>query len=181
MPSSYGISYKNGNRTLKKNQTSSGLQVICFIQDRPFCATSLFTERQKCWRIRKVKQLLMAKQWQVDWNLFCLQREKEKIVENRRQVKHLVSKSKETVRLKPRNPEEKNTSGVIVKALCDFKQDQVSFQMSKLNTYWYFYFLLYVAPTFSLSFILTCVSCVLCVLCDLWAHRRWSLRAMRLS
>uniref|UniRef100_A0AAX7T9J0 Desmoplakin b n=1 Tax=Astatotilapia calliptera TaxID=8154 RepID=A0AAX7T9J0_ASTCA len=53
-----------------------------------------------------------------------LEREKEKIVENRRQVKHLVSKSKEIVRLKPRNPEEKNTSGVIVKALCDFKQDQ---------------------------------------------------------
>ncbi|CAI5636937.1 unnamed protein product [Oreochromis niloticus] len=53
-----------------------------------------------------------------------LEREKEKIVENRRQVKHLVSKSKEIVRLKPRNPEEKNTSGIIVKALCDFKQDQ---------------------------------------------------------
>uniref|UniRef100_A0A3B4Y9Q9 Desmoplakin n=1 Tax=Seriola lalandi dorsalis TaxID=1841481 RepID=A0A3B4Y9Q9_SERLL len=50
--------------------------------------------------------------------------EKEKIMENKRQVQHLVSKSKSIVRLKPRNPEEKSSSPVIVKALCDFKQDQ---------------------------------------------------------
>ncbi|KAM6938946.1 desmoplakin-B [Lycodopsis pacificus] len=53
-----------------------------------------------------------------------LEREKEKIMENKMRVKHLVSKSKSIVRLKPRNPEEKSNSPVIVKALCDFKQDQ---------------------------------------------------------
>ncbi|XP_036374572.1 desmoplakin-like isoform X2 [Megalops cyprinoides] len=53
-----------------------------------------------------------------------LEREKEVILESKRQVQHLVSKSKSIVRLRPRNPEEKSTSPVIVKALCDFKQDQ---------------------------------------------------------
>lgn len=57
--------------------------------------------------------------------VLCLQREKEKIMENKRQVKHLVSSSKNIVRLKPRNPEEKSNS-IVIKALCDFKQDQVS-------------------------------------------------------
>uniref|UniRef100_A0A3Q3KR61 Desmoplakin b n=1 Tax=Monopterus albus TaxID=43700 RepID=A0A3Q3KR61_MONAL len=52
-----------------------------------------------------------------------LEKEKEKILENKRQVQHLVNKSKSIVRLKPRNPEEKG-SNVFVKALCDFKQDQ---------------------------------------------------------
>lgn len=46
-------------------------------------------------------------------------------MENKRQVQHLVANSKNIVRLKPRNPEEKSSSPVIVKALCDFKQDQV--------------------------------------------------------
>ncbi|XP_075901736.1 desmoplakin-B isoform X2 [Nelusetta ayraudi] len=55
--------------------------------------------------------------------LKALEREKEKIMENKRQVKHLVSCSKNIVRLKPRNPEEKSNS-IVVKALCDFKQDQ---------------------------------------------------------
>lgn len=56
----------------------------------------------------------------------CLpQREREKIMENKRQVQHLVANSKNIVRLKPRNPEEKSSSPVIVKALCDFIQDQV--------------------------------------------------------
>ncbi|XP_076579508.1 desmoplakin-B isoform X1 [Chaetodon auriga] len=53
-----------------------------------------------------------------------LEKEKEKIMENKRQVQHLVNSSKNIVRLKPRNPEEKSSSPVIVKALCDFKQDQ---------------------------------------------------------
>ncbi|KAM9358192.1 desmoplakin-B [Symphorus nematophorus] len=53
-----------------------------------------------------------------------LEREKEKIMENKRQVQHLVSSSRNIVRLKPRNPEEKSSSPIIVKALCDFKQDQ---------------------------------------------------------
>ncbi|XP_037829964.1 desmoplakin isoform X3 [Kryptolebias marmoratus] len=52
-----------------------------------------------------------------------MEREKEKILDHKLQVQHLVNKSKSIVRLKPRNPEE-NSSGVIVKALCDFKQDQ---------------------------------------------------------
>ncbi|XP_056893779.1 desmoplakin-A isoform X2 [Takifugu flavidus] len=54
-----------------------------------------------------------------------LEMEREKIKENKRQVQHLVAKSKNIVRLKPRNPEEKSSSPIIVKALCDFIQDQV--------------------------------------------------------
>ncbi|XP_073332986.1 desmoplakin-A-like [Pagrus major] len=53
-----------------------------------------------------------------------LEREKEKIMENKRQVHHLVNSSKNIVRLKPRNPEEKSNSPIIIKALCDFRQDQ---------------------------------------------------------
>ncbi|MBN3315832.1 DESP protein, partial [Atractosteus spatula] len=54
-----------------------------------------------------------------------LEKEKERIMENRRQVQHLMSKAKTVVQLKPRNPEEKSSSPVIVQALTDFKQDQV--------------------------------------------------------
>lgn len=69
--------------------------------------------------------LLICKQ--IVFSLFIhLQREKEKVMENKRQVQHLVTKSKSIVRLKPRNPEEKSSSPIIVRALCDFKQDQVS-------------------------------------------------------
>lgn len=57
----------------------------------------------------------------------CSQKEKERIVENKRQVQSLVNKSKTIVRLKPRNPEEKSSSQIIVQALCDFKQDQVGY------------------------------------------------------
>uniref|UniRef100_H3C7U6 Desmoplakin b n=1 Tax=Tetraodon nigroviridis TaxID=99883 RepID=H3C7U6_TETNG len=53
-----------------------------------------------------------------------LERERERIKGNKRQVQHLVANSKNIVRLKPRNPEEKSSSPVIVKALCDFIQDQ---------------------------------------------------------
>ncbi|KAJ0058719.1 hypothetical protein NL108_000412 [Boleophthalmus pectinirostris] len=53
-----------------------------------------------------------------------LEREKERIMENKRQVQSLVNKSKTIVRLKPRNPEDKSSSPIIVQALCDFKQDQ---------------------------------------------------------
>ncbi|KAM4557085.1 desmoplakin-A-like isoform 2-T2 [Fundulus diaphanus] len=55
-----------------------------------------------------------------------LEKEKERIMENKRQVQSLVSKSKSIVRLKPRNPEEKFAGHIMVKALCDFKQDQKS-------------------------------------------------------
>lgn len=48
-------------------------------------------------------------------------------MENKRQVQHLVNMSKNIVRLKPRNPDEKSSSPIFVQALCDFKQDQVSF------------------------------------------------------
>ncbi|KAF3835516.1 hypothetical protein F7725_028074 [Dissostichus mawsoni] len=53
-----------------------------------------------------------------------LEREKEIIMENKRQVQHLVHKSRNIVRLKPRNAEDKSNSQVIVKALCDFKREQ---------------------------------------------------------
>ncbi|KAK9539283.1 hypothetical protein VZT92_004399 [Zoarces viviparus] len=54
-----------------------------------------------------------------------LEREKERVMENKRQVQSLVNKSKTIVRLKPRNPEEKSSSPVMVQAICDFKQDQI--------------------------------------------------------
>ncbi|XP_037837839.1 desmoplakin-like [Kryptolebias marmoratus] len=53
-----------------------------------------------------------------------LESEKQRIMENKRQVQSLVSKSKSIVRLKPRNPEEKSNNPIMVQALCDFKQDQ---------------------------------------------------------
>ncbi|XDV26469.1 hypothetical protein PO909_030186 [Leuciscus waleckii] len=56
--------------------------------------------------------------------LKVLEKEKERMMESKRQVQTLVSKSKSIVCLKPRNPEEKSSGQVIVKALCDFKQDQ---------------------------------------------------------
>uniref|UniRef100_A0A8C9XTE9 Desmoplakin n=1 Tax=Sander lucioperca TaxID=283035 RepID=A0A8C9XTE9_SANLU len=54
-----------------------------------------------------------------------LEKDKERVMENKRQVQSLVTKSKTIVRLKPRNPEDKRNSRVIVQALCDFKQDQI--------------------------------------------------------
>uniref|UniRef100_A0A665VSF4 Desmoplakin a n=1 Tax=Echeneis naucrates TaxID=173247 RepID=A0A665VSF4_ECHNA len=53
-----------------------------------------------------------------------LEKEKGRIMENKRQVQSLVTKSKSIVRLKPRNPEDSSSSPVIVEAICDFKQDQ---------------------------------------------------------
>ncbi|KAK5869480.1 hypothetical protein PBY51_024190, partial [Eleginops maclovinus] len=53
-----------------------------------------------------------------------LESEKDIIMANKRQVQHLVNKSRSIVRLKPRNTDEKSSQQVIVKALCDFKQDQ---------------------------------------------------------
>ncbi|KAG1926656.1 desmoplakin isoform X2 [Pimephales promelas] len=53
-----------------------------------------------------------------------LEKEKERMIESKRQVQTLVSKSKNIVCLKPRYPEEKSSAPVMVKALCDFKQDQ---------------------------------------------------------
>ncbi|KAK2822454.1 hypothetical protein Q5P01_022519 [Channa striata] len=55
-----------------------------------------------------------------------LEKERDRIMENKRQVQSLLNKSKSIVRLKPRNPEEKSSSPIIVQALCDFKQDQKS-------------------------------------------------------
>ncbi|KAJ4936920.1 hypothetical protein JOQ06_001505 [Pogonophryne albipinna] len=54
-----------------------------------------------------------------------LEKEKERVVDNKRQVHSLVNKSKSIIRLKPRNPEEKSSSPVMVQAICDFKQDQI--------------------------------------------------------
>ncbi|KAK5621710.1 hypothetical protein CRENBAI_020135 [Crenichthys baileyi] len=56
--------------------------------------------------------------------LKSLELEKVTITNHKCQVQHLTAKSKSIVRLKPRNPEERSSSGVIVKALTDFKQDQ---------------------------------------------------------
>ncbi|XP_035027450.2 desmoplakin isoform X2 [Hippoglossus stenolepis] len=53
-----------------------------------------------------------------------LEKERERIMENKRQVQSLVSKSRTIVRLKPRNPEDKSPGPVIIQAICDFKQDQ---------------------------------------------------------
>ncbi|XP_060731394.1 desmoplakin-A isoform X2 [Tachysurus vachellii] len=53
-----------------------------------------------------------------------LEKEKERLMENKRQVQTLVNKSKNIVCLKPRNPEHTSSNRVVVKALCDFKQDQ---------------------------------------------------------
>ncbi|XP_037131652.1 desmoplakin-like isoform X2 [Syngnathus acus] len=55
-----------------------------------------------------------------------LEKEKERIMEHKRQVQSLVNKSKTIVRLKPRNPEEPTPTNtpIMVQALCDFKQDQ---------------------------------------------------------
>ncbi|XP_010774163.1 desmoplakin-like [Notothenia coriiceps] len=54
-----------------------------------------------------------------------LEKEKERVIDNKRQVHSLVNKSKSIIRLKPRNPEEKSSSPVMVEAICDFKQDQI--------------------------------------------------------
>ncbi|KAJ3595119.1 hypothetical protein NHX12_004424 [Muraenolepis orangiensis] len=48
-----------------------------------------------------------------------LEREKERIMENKRQVHSLVTKSKSIVRLRPRNPEEKSSSTVMKSILKD--------------------------------------------------------------
>ncbi|KAF7706892.1 hypothetical protein HF521_020146 [Silurus meridionalis] len=55
-----------------------------------------------------------------------LEKEKERFLENKRQVQTLVNKSKNIICLKPRNPEYKSNNIVIAKALCDFKQDKKS-------------------------------------------------------
>ncbi|XP_042625432.1 desmoplakin [Cyprinus carpio] len=53
-----------------------------------------------------------------------LEKEKDRIIDSKRQVQTLVSKSKNIVCLRPRNPEEKTSGPVIVKALCDLSQLQ---------------------------------------------------------
>ncbi|KAI5611195.1 desmoplakin isoform X1, partial [Silurus asotus] len=53
-----------------------------------------------------------------------LEKEKERFLENKRQVQTLVNKSRNIICLKPRNPEYKSNNIVIAKALCDFKQDK---------------------------------------------------------
>ncbi|KAG1941839.1 desmoplakin isoform X2 [Pimephales promelas] len=53
-----------------------------------------------------------------------LERERERLTEQRAMVQQLVLKSKSIIRLKPRNPEEKITGRILVQALCDFRQDE---------------------------------------------------------
>ncbi|KAM9307873.1 desmoplakin [Gastrophryne carolinensis] len=53
-----------------------------------------------------------------------LERERDKINEYKRQVQNLVNKSKKIVQLKPRNPDYRREKPIVLKALCDYKQDQ---------------------------------------------------------
>lgn len=53
-----------------------------------------------------------------------LEKEREKILEYKRQVQNLVNKSKKIVQLKPRNPDYRSNKPIILRALCDYKQDQ---------------------------------------------------------
>ena len=59
------------------------------------------------------------------WFYLQLQKEREKILEYKRQVQSLVNKSKKIVQLKPRNPDYRSNKPIILRALCDYKQDQV--------------------------------------------------------
>ncbi|XP_032624496.1 desmoplakin isoform X2 [Chelonoidis abingdonii] len=52
-----------------------------------------------------------------------LENEREKILEYKRQVQNLVNKSRKIVQLKPRNPDYRSNRPIILKALCDYKQD----------------------------------------------------------
>ncbi|KAM8797536.1 desmoplakin-like [Eudromia elegans] len=52
-----------------------------------------------------------------------LENERERILEYKRQVQSLVNKSKKIVQLKPRNPDYRSNKPIILKALCDYKQD----------------------------------------------------------
>uniref|UniRef100_A0A671MY25 Desmoplakin-like n=1 Tax=Sinocyclocheilus anshuiensis TaxID=1608454 RepID=A0A671MY25_9TELE len=54
-----------------------------------------------------------------------LERERERLTEQREMVQQLVLKSKSIIRLKPRNPDEKITGqNILVQALCDFRQNE---------------------------------------------------------
>ncbi|KAG7331686.1 hypothetical protein KOW79_005655 [Hemibagrus wyckioides] len=55
--------------------------------------------------------------------LKSIEKEQEYMTEHKQRVQQLVSKSRNIVRLRPRNPDE-NSSHVKVQALCDFRQDQ---------------------------------------------------------
>ncbi|XP_061539822.1 desmoplakin-A-like [Phycodurus eques] len=92
-----------------------------------------FKEANETYRSLQRQQESICKKFTCDKNtslesllelLRGLEREREMIRDHKRQVQHLVKKSNSIVRLKSRNPEEKSTRPVIVKALCDFKQDQ---------------------------------------------------------
>eukprot|EP00062_Callorhinchus_milii_P017697 gi/632970370/ref/XP_007901614.1/ PREDICTED: desmoplakin [Callorhinchus milii] len=56
------------------------------------------------------------------------EKDKDKILEYKRQMTNLVNKSKNIVQLKPRNPltnaDQRSGNKIILKALCDYKQDQ---------------------------------------------------------
>ncbi|KAK1173679.1 desmoplakin-like isoform X1 [Acipenser oxyrinchus oxyrinchus] len=92
-----------------------------------------FDEAQATESNLKKQQETIRKQFQCDKNMSLphiqdlikeLEKEKEYMLEYRRQVRNLVSKSKNIVQLRPRNPDYKSSGPVILKALCDFKQDQ---------------------------------------------------------
>uniref|UniRef100_A0A3Q2YS46 Desmoplakin n=1 Tax=Hippocampus comes TaxID=109280 RepID=A0A3Q2YS46_HIPCM len=92
-----------------------------------------FKEANETFRTLQGQQESIRKKFTCDKNtplenllelLKGLERERETLRDQKRQVQHLVNKSKSIIRLRSRNPEEKSSRPVIVKALCDFKQDQ---------------------------------------------------------
>ncbi|XP_077389825.1 desmoplakin-B isoform X1 [Festucalex cinctus] len=92
-----------------------------------------FKEANEMCRTLKGQQESIRKKFTCDKNMSLedlvellrgLERERERLRDHKNQVQQLVNKSKSIVRLKSRNPEEKSSRPVIVKALCDFKQDQ---------------------------------------------------------
>lgn len=61
------------------------------------------------------------------------QNERERILEYKRQVQNLVNKSRKIVQLKPRNPDYRSNKPIILKALCDYKQDLVGYLLQMEN------------------------------------------------
>ncbi|KAG2458389.1 DESP protein, partial [Polypterus senegalus] len=94
---------------------------------------SFFSDAQTTENSLKKQQELLRSKFVCDKNtqlsqiqdlIRDLEKEKERTSEFRRHVQHLINRSKTIVQLKPRSPDYKITSPVILKALCDFKLEQ---------------------------------------------------------
>ncbi|XP_060770037.1 desmoplakin-B isoform X2 [Neoarius graeffei] len=95
--------------------------------------SQFFTEAKETYRILQEQHEVIRKKFTCDKTtsqqdlqelLKDLEREKEHLMVLKQQMQQLVSKSKNIVRLRPRNPEEKSNNPVKVQALCDFRQEQ---------------------------------------------------------